>query len=47
MAIPQKRICLSPPHMSGFEQEYVSDAFSSNWIAPLGPHVDAFEAGIA
>ncbi len=47
MAIPQKRICLSPPHMSGYEQEYVSDAFASNWIAPLGPHVDAFEAGIA
>ena len=41
------RICLSPPHMSGFEQAYVSDAFTSNWIAPLGPHVDAFEKEIA
>lgn len=29
--------------MSGLEQEYVQDAFSSNWVAPLGPHVDAFE----
>jgi dTDP-4-amino-4,6-dideoxygalactose transaminase len=29
--------------MSGKEQLYVADAFSSNWIAPLGPHVDAFE----
>ena len=29
--------------MSGKEQEYIRDAFASNWIAPLGPHVDAFE----
>jgi pyridoxal phosphate-dependent aminotransferase EpsN len=29
--------------MSGREQAYVEDAFNSNWIAPLGPHVDAFE----
>lgn len=29
--------------MSGLEQEFVADAFASNWIAPLGPHVDAFE----
>jgi pyridoxal phosphate-dependent aminotransferase EpsN len=29
--------------MSGLEQALVADAFSSNWIAPLGPHVDAFE----
>lgn len=34
---------LSSPHMSGLEQEFVADAFASNWIAPLGPHVDAFE----
>lgn len=38
-----KRIYLSPPHMTGREISYVQDAFSSNWIAPLGPHVDAFE----
>ena len=38
-----KRIYLSPPHMSGLEQQFVQDAFRSNWIAPLGPHVDAFE----
>lgn len=37
------RIWLSSPHMSGREQEYVKDAFETNWIAPLGPHVDAFE----
>jgi len=29
--------------MSGLEQPYVQDAFATNWIAPLGPHVDAFE----
>jgi dTDP-4-amino-4,6-dideoxygalactose transaminase len=29
--------------MSGLELQLVADAFSSNWIAPLGPHVDAFE----
>ena len=37
------RIYLSPPHMTGKEQFYVSQAFESNWIAPLGPNVDAFE----
>jgi len=39
-----RRIYLSPPHMSGGELAYVHDAFESNWIAPLGPHVNAFEA---
>jgi dTDP-4-amino-4,6-dideoxygalactose transaminase len=29
--------------MSGREQEYIAEAFATNWIAPLGPHVDAFE----
>ncbi|MBR4400686.1 MAG: aminotransferase class I/II-fold pyridoxal phosphate-dependent enzyme [Synergistes sp.] len=43
MKRPDKRILLSYPHMSGDEIEYVRDAFASNWIAPLGPHVDAFE----
>lgn len=37
------RIYLSPPHMSGEEQSFIAEAFESNWIAPLGPHVDAFE----
>jgi pyridoxal phosphate-dependent aminotransferase EpsN len=41
------RIYLSPPHMSGHELELVRDAFASNWIAPLGPHVDAFERELA
>ncbi|MEX1021278.1 MAG: DegT/DnrJ/EryC1/StrS family aminotransferase [Litorilinea sp.] len=38
-----ERIYLSPPHMSGYEQEFVNQAFASNWVAPLGPQVDAFE----
>jgi pyridoxal phosphate-dependent aminotransferase EpsN len=42
-----KRIYLSSPHMSGLEQPYVQDAFVTNWIAPLGPHVDAFEQEFA
>ena len=37
------RIYLSPPHMSGREMEFIRDAFETNWIAPLGPHVDALE----
>ena len=39
----ESRIYLSPPHMSAKEFELLSDAFHSNWIAPVGPHVDAFE----
>jgi dTDP-4-amino-4,6-dideoxygalactose transaminase len=42
-----KRVYLSPPHMSGHELDLVADAFASNWIAPLGPHVDAFEREFA
>ncbi|MBN1394331.1 MAG: aminotransferase class I/II-fold pyridoxal phosphate-dependent enzyme [Pirellulales bacterium] len=41
------RIYLSPPHMSGRERELLLDAFDSNWIAPLGPHVDALEKEFA
>ncbi len=43
----QKRIYLSPPHMNGLEPEYVKNVFETNWIAPLGPHVDGFENEIA
>ncbi len=41
------RIYLSPPHQSGNELDLVADAIASNWIAPLGPHVDAFERELA
>lgn len=33
--------------MSGKEQEYIAEAFRSNWIAPLGPLVNSFEARLA
>jgi len=42
-----ERIYLSPPHMAGTEMELIADAVASNWVAPLGPHVDAFEAEFA
>lgn len=42
-----RRIHLSPPHMSGNEQKFIDEAFETNWIAPLGPNVDAFEREIA
>ena len=38
------RIWLSAPHIGAAEEVLVQDAFRSNWVAPLGPHVDAFEA---
>jgi len=41
------RVYLSPPHVFGRERELVAEAFDSNWIAPLGPHVDAFERELA
>ena len=41
------RVYLSPPHVFGDEQALVADAFATNWIAPLGPHVDAFEREFA
>jgi dTDP-4-amino-4,6-dideoxygalactose transaminase len=38
-----KRIFLSPPHMGNSELDFLNSAFESNYIAPLGPMVDAFE----
>src|SRR5690625_3917267 len=43
MAVNNKRIFLSSPHMSGKEQKYIKEAFDLNWIAPLGNNVDGFE----
>ncbi|MFZ9915241.1 MAG: DegT/DnrJ/EryC1/StrS family aminotransferase [Phycisphaerales bacterium] len=40
-------ILLSPPHLTGEERAFVEDAFRTNWIAPLGPNVDAFEREMA
>ena len=39
----QERIYLSSPHMGGGEMALIQEAFDTNWIAPLGPHVEAFE----
>ncbi|MGQ0649206.1 MAG: DegT/DnrJ/EryC1/StrS family aminotransferase [Gemmatimonadaceae bacterium] len=41
------RIHLSPPHIGTDEARLVAEAFATNWIAPVGPHVDAFEREIA
>jgi UDP-N-acetylbacillosamine transaminase len=42
----QKRIFLSPPHMSGKEELYIAEVFASNYIAPLGAFVDRFERSV-
>lgn len=42
-----EQILLSTPHLGDQEQEYVAEAFRSNWIAPLGPNVDGFERELA
>jgi pyridoxal phosphate-dependent aminotransferase EpsN len=41
------RIYLSRPHMSGHEQSYVAQAFASNFVAPVGPQLEAFEAVVS
>ena len=41
------RMYLSSPHLGELEAQYVADAFATNWVAPLGPHVDAFEREFA
>lgn len=43
----KKRIYLSSPTMHGDEQKFVQEAFDSNWVAPLGPNVNALEKEIA
>ncbi|MCH7785566.1 MAG: aminotransferase class I/II-fold pyridoxal phosphate-dependent enzyme [Bacteroidetes bacterium] len=40
------KIYLSSPHMGGTEEGYVSDAFKTNWVAPLGPNIDSFEEAL-
>lgn len=42
-----KRIFLSSPTMHDWEQKYIQEAFDTNWVAPLGPNVDAFERELA
>jgi len=40
----QKRILLSVPHMGGREEEFVREAFRTNWLSTVGPNIDQFEA---
>ena len=42
----QKRIYLCLAHMSGEEQKFIREAFDTNWVAPLGPNVNGFEADL-
>ena len=41
------RIYLCLAHMSGKEQQYIQEAFDTNWVVPLGPNVNAFEEDLA
>lgn len=41
-----KRIYLSLAHMGGAEQKFVQEAFDTNWVVPLGPNVNGFEADL-
>ncbi|MBO5998136.1 MAG: DegT/DnrJ/EryC1/StrS family aminotransferase [Lachnospiraceae bacterium] len=43
----KKKIWLSSPTMHGEEQEFVKEAFTTNWVAPLGPNVNSFEEEMA
>jgi len=42
----KSKIWLSSPHIGTNELQYVNEAFATNWIAPLGPHVNAFEQAL-
>ncbi len=40
---PAPRLFLSPPHIGPAEKQFVDEAFATNWVAPAGPHLTAFE----
>ena len=42
----EKKIWLSLAHMGSREQDFIKEAFDTNWVVPLGPNVDAFEKAI-
>ena len=42
----KSKIWLSLAHMSGREQEFIQEAFDTNWVVPLGPNVNAFEQSL-
>ena len=39
-------LCLAKMSPDGMEQRYIQEAFNTNWVAPLGPNVDAFEKAL-
>ena len=43
----KEKIWLASPTMHGEEQKFVQEAFDTNWVAPLGPNVDAIEKEMA
>ncbi len=45
-AMSKPKIWLSSPHMGGAEIRYVQEAFDTNWISPVGPHITAFEQAL-
>ena len=47
ISMTHPKIWLSSPHMGGKEQEYVKEAFDTNWVAPLGPNVNGFETDLS
>lgn len=47
MLTKTRKIYLSPPHVGELEQKFIAEAFATNWIAPLGPHVEGFERELA
>lgn len=42
----KKPILLSLAHMGGHEQDFIQEAFDTNWVVPLGPNVNGFEADL-
>ncbi|QOI97881.1 MAG: aminotransferase class I/II-fold pyridoxal phosphate-dependent enzyme [Flammeovirgaceae bacterium] len=43
----KSKIWLSPPHMGGEEIKFVQEAFDTNWVSPVGPHITAFESELS
>jgi dTDP-4-amino-4,6-dideoxygalactose transaminase len=42
-----KKIWLASPHMGGGELRFIKEAFDTNWIAPVGPHISKFENNLS
>jgi dTDP-4-amino-4,6-dideoxygalactose transaminase len=47
LEMESEKIWLSSPHMGGEEIKFVQEAFDTNWISPVGPHINAFEKELA